>query len=260
MLKNNQKGFSPLIIIVVLIVILAVGFAGYKVLNDNKNKDSETAKSSQSNTQNNQKTEEDLKIFNFGLASLDSVDITKNALRDFDRGLKGFYVFGEPLPGNRLNPNFEFSSLKEDTQVISAIDGVVVNIKEQSENGTQDTEVFIAPSENSKWIIGYDHLINVKAQKGDKVKVGDVLGTPNRQNNGTLRFEFQVNKKTDADDIHVCPATLLDSSVKEKALFDLKNMQTKWETDTGYELYDTDKQSPIGCIQTELTPAKAEGR
>lgn len=192
---------------------------------------------------------------------MDEVNVTTAATREFvASGHKGFYIFGDILPGTpvRHNPNFEYASMKEGSKIISAIDGEVGFVKEQPDS--KDYEVFLMTSENSHWVIGYDHVTNLKVKKGDKVKVGDTLGEPARQNNGLLRFEFQVNKEDGANTMHICPVTLLDKTVKNSWIEQLQTSQEKWEQVTGLELYDTAKQDPAGCLMKEMTPAYAEGR
>ncbi len=259
---KNQKGFSVVEVIIVLLLVGAVVFAGLfiKSKQDN-NKNDVTA-----NGGNNQQTksgdnEADLVIQNLGITNLDSVDINTQATREFkESGHKGFYVFGDILPGTpvRHNPNFEFASVKENTKIIAAIDGIVGFIKEQPDSN--DAEVFLMTNEQSNWIIGYDHLVDLQVKKGDAVKVGQVLGSPARQNNGLLRFEFQVNKnKNGQDDTHICPTALLDNEVKASWEKQLVDMQNEWESASGLELYDTSKQDPAGCLMKDMTPAFAQG-
>jgi len=260
--SNNNSGFTLVETVLVIVVLIIIGVVGYGVFSRSKKSNtshSPPPTSSHSEQQTSKPVEDKLEIQNFGLASMDSVDVTTNALREYQsKGLKGFYFFGDKLSGGRTNPNFEFASLKAGTQIISAIDGVVGNIKEQNEGG-KDYEVFIMPSENSAWVIAYDHLTGLKVKKGDKVKVGDVLGQPAMQNNGLLHFEFQINKEGQ-DSTHYCPSTLLASSVRDKQLADLKAMMNSWESKTGIELYDIDSQDPVGCLKKTLTPAEAEGQ
>lgn len=268
--KQHSQGFSVLIIIVLLAVVTVVGFAGYSVMSKKGDKQDSQQMSSGQNQQNqqgendqqvNRADETTIELQNIGLATFDDIDYDPYAVRDFDsQGMKGFYVFGDPLPGGRTNPNFEFSSVKKDAKIVAAIDGVIVHIEEQNENNTTDYEVFLQTSENSIWMIGYDHLINVAVKKGDQVKAGDFLGNPNVQGNGLARFEIQVNKETNSTE-HICPATLLADSVKTDILNNLKTSMNTWETTTGKELYNPDQQSPVGCKgKTVLTPAEAEGR
>lgn len=266
-LRHNNRGFSAVEILIVFVVVGLLVGAGLLVRRRQTNiankQNAGVEKSGRQNQQNNADQQEpDLIIYNFGFKSFDSIDINSQATRTFSQtGHKGLYVFGDLLPGTpvRHNPNFEFASMKKGTPIIAAIDGVVGFIKDQPDS--KDSEVFLMTNEKSNWIIGYDHLTNVKVSKGDTVKVGDILGEPSIQNNGLYRFEFQVNKnKNGQDGIHVCPSTLLAASVKNAQLQGLEDVQKKWETHTGLELYDLNKQQPIGCIEKQMTPAHAMGQ
>ncbi len=261
MLNKKQNGFSVvelLIILVVLGLIVFVALFVYRKNNQSKTQSNNTT----SNSGEVAKNDDNLALFNLGIANMDEVNVTTAATRDFTAsGHKGFYIFGDILPGTpvRHNPNFEYASMKEGSKVISAIEGVVGFIKQQPDSN--DYEVFLMTSEKSRWVIGYDHLTELKVKKGDKVKVGDTLGVPARQNNGLLRFEFQVNKDDGTSNaMHVCPVTLLDKSVKNSWVEQLQSSQAKWEQVTGLELYDTSKQDPAGCLMKEMSPAYAEGR
>lgn len=206
--------------------------------------------------------EPDLILQNFGLASLSDVVYTIQATREYQSaGRKGFYLFGDSLGTGdpRRNPNFEFASLKADTKVVSAIDGVIVDIRTQADSN--DVEIFVKPTEQSAWTIGYDHLVNAKVTKGDKVTAGQLLGNPSVQGNGLYRFEFQVNDDRSGITKHVCPSVLLAASVSDTWLGELAAMQSKWEQETGIDtLYDPAQQSPVGCLSTSLTVGEAEGR
>lgn len=253
-MKKNQKGFSVIEFVIVLLVVGVIGFVGVKVLGS---KDKMTD-SNQGASNQEPDAEADIELQNFGLESLDSVDITSQALRDYkSQGLKGFYVFGDKLSGGRSNPNFEFASLKQGIKVVAAIDGIVGFVKQQPDTG--DYEVFLQPKENSAWTIGYDHLTNVNVKQGDTVKVGDVLGEPAMQNNGLTRFEIQINKDEDGSTTYHCPSTLLAASAKDKLLADLVAMQQNWEANSGLELYDIVAQDPAGCIKKTMNPQEAEG-
>jgi hypothetical protein len=238
-----------------------IAFAAVTVLH--KTDDTNTKESDQAVTNaaenSSKKQSDDLVLQNIGLDTFDNILYDKHALSAYKTdGLKGFYFFGDELPGARKNPNFEFSSLKEGTKIIAAIDGTITFIKEQSESS--DKEVFLQTNENSQWIIGYDHLVNVTVKKGDKVKAGDVLGEPGVQNNGLRRFEFQVNKKqSGGDDVHVCPTTLMSSSLKEGLEKSLSTMMQQWNTLAGFTVYEPALQTPVGCLVDTLTPQQAQG-
>lgn len=245
--KHNQDGFGIVGALLIVLVISVLGFMGFKVFTVQK---TDVPKQ----TQQPAKSDE-LVLKNLGLRSLDSVLVSNAALREYDsQGLKGFYAFGDKL-GNtgRINPNFEFASLKSDTKVVAAIDGTVVFIKEQS--GSNDNEVFLQTFEGSMWMIGYDHLTKLSVKKGDMVKAGDVLGEPVLQGNGLPRFELQINKKqSDGNERSYCPSALLDPSVKDALLGELTAMMQQWESSSGRELYDIAAQQPAGCLAEIVTP------
>jgi hypothetical protein len=256
-MRNNQSGIAHLaLIFMVLLVVAVVGFAGYTVTHKSK-----TITSTQTPvTQDKEGDKEgDLVLQNIGLQSLNNVLISQNAVREFNsKGLKGFYVFGDKLSGGRINPNFEFASLKPDTKVVSASNGVVTFIKDQSDSG--DFEVIVQPKDGSMWTVAYDHLTKLAVKKGDVVKAGDVLGEPATQGNGALRFEIQVNKDENGVTTHICPSTLLANDVKDVVLAELTTMQKSWESTTGLELYDLSVQNPVGCLMKSMSPKEAEGR
>ena len=257
-LKNNQSGMAHVGVVVLVVVVLAViGFVGFNVMNKEEADDNQSQQTSQTTPQTSE-AEPDIALQNFGLASLDSVLVSEDAVREYSsKQLKGFYVFGDKLSGGRSNPNFEFASLKSGTEVVAAIDGVIAFVKEQPDSG--DMEVFLQPKEGSMWTIGYDHLTDLAVKQGDQVKAGDVLGKPAKQGNGVLRFEIQINKDKDGETLHVCPSTLLAKDVSTALLKDLANMQKAWETTTGLDLYDLGEQDPVGCLEQSMTPSQAEG-
>lgn len=252
-LLRNQSGIAHLAAILVVVVLASAAFVGWRVLGAQKD-----AKPQQNTS--GKPVEDNLELKNLGLASMDSVLVAESALRDYESmGLRGFYLFGDKLGNDnaRKNPNFEFSSLKPGTEVIAAIDGVIVHVREQSDG--DDSEVFLQTRDGSQWMIGYDHLINLKVKKGQQVKVGDVLGEPAPQGNGSLRFEFQVNKEAGSTE-HVCPSTLLAKDVAEKTLAELRAMMDLWNQIGRKTLYTFSDQSPVGCLVKTLTPEQAQGK
>ncbi len=257
----GQEGFHVVELVLVALVVGALGFVGYRVL-ESRSRDSEGNEKSQSQASESAvATEDDIVLKNLGIDTLDNVLIDSNALREYSsKGLKGFYVFGDKLGGKedtRLNPNFEYSSLKPGTKVVAAIDGVVAFIKEQTDSG--DKEVFIQPKDGSAWTVGYDHLANVTVQKGASVSAGDIIGEPAIQGNGSPRFEIQINRDEDGQTTHYCPVPLLDDSVESKFISELTQMLEQWEKTSNLDLYDIATQKPVGCILPTMTSQQAEG-
>lgn len=260
-LNNNESGFSIIEVIIIVVVVAVLGLVGWRLLSKSKGTDSKQSRqnSSTGNSTKSDSNEPDLVLQNIGLQSIEDVEVTMQAVREYSsNGLKGFYVFGDKLSGGRINPNFEYASLRSGAKVVSAIDGVVSFIKEQPES--KDWEVFIQPKDGSMWTVGYDHITNVAVKKGAVIRSGDVIGEPAVQNNGLLRFELQINKDENGTTTHYCPSTLLAASAKDRYLNELTSMQNKWETSTKLELYDVSAQNPAGCLKKTLTVAEAEGR
>lgn len=257
-LKNANNGFAHLALILAIVAVAVIGFVGWRVLSAKENESTNKASANQPAVE-----EQELKLSNLGMASMDSVLIDQNAVREYQtKGLKGFYVFGDKLGGKedtRLNPNFEFSSVKPGTKLISAIDGKVTFIKEQPESG--DFEVFIQPKDKSAWTIGYDHVTNVAVKKDATIRAGDVIGEPSMQGNGSYRFEIQINKDANGTTTHYCPSNLLADNVKSKILSELEAMQNAWMNTTGMnDLYNLSDQNPVGCLKLTMTSSEAEGR
>lgn len=250
--SKNESGFAHVVILIVLIMIAVIGFVGWRVMVPGDNKDKTEDLPSKSAA-----AEATIALQNVGV-NLDHILVSNYAVSEYNsKGLKGFYIFGDELSRGRINPNFEYASLKEDTKVISAIDGMVAFIKEQAPG---DVEVFIQPKEGSMWTVGYDHIANVAVKKGDSIKAGAIIGEPALQNNGLTRFELQINKDENGKTTHYCPSTLLAVDVKQDILNSLGAMQNKWEQQTGLDLYDLAAQNPIGCAKATLSPEEAEGR
>lgn len=256
--KHHRDGHIVMVVIALIAVAGIIGLALYTL----QRRDTNTEAMRTDEPQKSATIDSQPVLQNLGLDTLDNVLITQNALREYSsQGLKGFYVFGEKLGGKsdtRLNPNFEFSSLKPGTKLISAIDGVVAFIREQPD--TKDYEVFIQPTQKSAWTIGYDHVSNVAVKKDDKIKAGDFIGNPAMQNNGSLRFEIQINKDENGTTTHYCPSTLLSSTIKESILSSISSMQEQWNILAGQKLYDISKQDPTGCLKPTMSVAESEGR
>lgn len=240
-------------------ILIAVGiliFIKPSVSVDSNNSNSEntdlsskdfSSSSSQSSNSEVEKTEDSLELKNLG-TDLSNLIVDNNVLREYKtNGIKGFYTFGEKLPGkNVLNPNFEFASLRSSTKVISPIDGVVAFIRYQEDS--KDSDVFIQTFEGSIWTVSFDHLIKLEVNKGDKISVGEVIGYPNIQGNGTYRFEIQINKDKDGKTSYYCPTFLLESNAREVLGKKITDIEKSWESVSKLELYSIEKEKYPGCL------------
>lgn len=108
-------------------------------------------------------------------------------------------AFGEDLSVTQKNPAFEYVVDNASENVISCMDGYINNIIENT--SFSDVEIHIKPSQNSEWIIIYDHVKNVVLTKDDFVNAGDILGLVGEGN----RVELQINQGDGASAISHCP-------------------------------------------------------
>ncbi len=259
---KQPHSHSKVILTGAAVVLIGIATVAFMTRGNDRDNGENRENTTQNTTQNNGSSNSDSKkvdtnepaivLKNVGVASVNSSTVySRFAVQDYSKSsMKGLYVFGDNLPGNRINPNFEFSSVKADTKVIAAMDGTITFIKEQAES--KDSEVFLQTKENSIWIIGYDHLVDLKVKKGDTVKAGDVLGMPAVQNNGLYRFEMQINKEVGGVTTYHCPVSLLDPAVKASVEADLTTTLNAWEAVLKQDLYNQSSLSPMGCTKPVL--------
>ncbi len=263
-MSSTRKLFTfialPLVIIFVVVTVLASRTGGKS--DGPSAAESETVESEDSSAAQ-------LKLQNLGgitLAAYNAasglagdIKFSKNGL-DTARGLETpFFMFGQNLPKNsvdepqRINPNFEFRNIATQIDIIAAIDGIVVDLKQQP--GSNDYEIFLIPNDNSPWVVGYDHVVSPTVKRGEKVKVGQKLGLIAPENSGGYRYELQINNNND-DTMH-CPTELLDASVKETISAQITQLAADWVAWYGKDVFGTHTN---GCLTPTLTAAKSEGR
>lgn len=161
------------------------------------------------------------------------------------------FMFGQALPGRtttQLNPNLEFGGLRTPVTVISAINGIVGFVSQQTDSN--DYEVFLHPTKNSIWTVSYDHLTDVTVKQGDRVTVGQVLGKAARENNGMYRYELQVNKDLNGVTTFHCPTELLTPAVKVAQVMAINQFIQDWNTMFGSNIYGL---ITTACLKPVLT-------
>lgn len=204
-------------------------------------------------------------LYNLGGIDLER-DVEFNAhVLDVSRGkTAAVFLFGQSLPQHpgepqRINPNLEFGGIKTPIELVSALNGIVAFIKDQPE--THDYEVFLQTEENSTWIVGYDHVTDLRVEKGQRISVGDVLGKAAIENNGYYRYEIQINHEAGNDTTMTCPTDLLDASVRdsEKAKIDafVDQWNASYQALYGVKAYP---EQSGGCTVPTLTVAESQGQ
>lgn len=203
-------------------------------------------------------------LYNLGGVDLAGIEFNQYRLDPEQGQVASVYLFGQPLPQHspdeplRINPNLEFGGLTEPIDIISATDGVVGFIRQQSDSA--DYEVFIMPSTDSAWTIGYDHLTDIQVEQNQIVTAGTVLGKAAVTNQGDYRYELQINQDANGTTTMYCPTDLLDPSVKTDWQVALDAFISNWNTD--YEAIYGELAYPEqtgGCVQPTVTLAESEG-
>ncbi|WP_299314276.1 peptidoglycan DD-metalloendopeptidase family protein [uncultured Aquimarina sp.] len=110
--------------------------------------------------------------------------------------VSSFIAFGESLTPTQQNPAIEYFTSQSNIQVRSVSDGVVEDIRLNI--NIDDFEVWIKPNNNSRWLIIYDHVLDINISIGDQVNAGQTIGIIGIGN----RTELQVN---DVQNVAHCP-------------------------------------------------------
>ncbi len=134
------------------------------------------------------------------------------------------------------------------TKLISPVDGVINTIKYQERD--DDYEIGIIPDRFSKWTIGFDHIINLEVQEGDKVNAGDVVGEVAQSNSPDLPIELgwtelQIGER---EAPAICPFLLLNKSVKADIEEKITQLAEDWEKFIGKDVYSQEKWISPGCL------------
>lgn len=159
-----------------------------------------------------------------------------------------FVAFGADVEPH-LYVNIEFKP-RPDAEVLSPIDGVVVTVFHQIEDG--DYELHLKTSESSCYLLVLDHIQNPTVAEGASVSAGDVLGTPGTWSNYAGQFEIQVND--DGDGVYVCPTDLLAPERKAAVEASVTQLMADWETlksDTA--IFDEAAMTVPGCLASTLS-------
>lgn len=169
-----------------------------------------------------------------------------------------FTQYGYLIPGSQTSTGKDKSNPQPTfyaplgTKVTSLVDGVVVDIPKLY---SDDYSVMVAENKNSQWIYETEHVTNVVVNVGDKVTAGQVVAevSPHDKNAnaGLGLFEIGILKAGNPPQ-HVCPFAYLDQSVKEDIQNKLRDFYQDWNDYKNKQLYDSSKESLIGCLTLDL--------
>ncbi len=269
MKRLQSRGFSGVEAVIIILVVVAVAALGWRLIAARKNTTSAT--NSTNNVRKSQKSVSSTqpKLKNLGGVTLAPYDTVTKMAGDIE--FSKYYVnsdhnmttasifFGQQVPSHAdhtktlANPNFTFAGLKTAIDVVSPIDGKVIEVKQQPE--TKDYEVMLWEKEDSIYVLGLDHLTDVTVKRGDSVAAEQVLGKAARENNGSYRYELQINKEENGQTSFACPTQLLAADVKQKWSDQLDLFANDWNIWWGSAAYP---QMTGGCVKQVLTLNEVE--
>jgi len=167
-------------------------------------------------------------------------------------GLKehgAFFEYGADEGDGSLSPHPVFF-LPLGSGVFSVSDGIVVSVNVIEYSG--DYDVGVIPKQGSMWEIHYEHVINVRVKKGDRVKAGqviaDVTSEPWSDEFGKWALMI-IKKQLGPDDItNACPYEHFHASVKEEYQGKLSQLIEDWEDFVNNDsFYDEETWHSPGC-------------
>lgn len=255
-MKDKQKGFSAIFIIVLLI---AVGIAVFAFVSFKKPSGFKTSNSQSTTTQDTNPNEPPLMMKSIGV-NLDYFDSKTGKAGDFvftkaklvmDRVFMdyGFFIPASSASPDKNNPQPTFL-LPMGTKVRSLVDGIVVTV---SKLYSGDYSVHVAMDTNSPWRYETEHVINPIVKVGDMVKAGQVVAEvsphDSEHNNGLGLVEIGILHGSGAGQPeHVCPFAYLDPSVKDDILKKITAFYKSWEEYRGDQTLYSDSYIVPGCL------------
>lgn len=253
---RNQRGFSPALIIVLVAVPILL-FFGINFIRHQPGSYSQQPQQPQNQKVETKDTAGLPVLYNIGI-NIDKYDPRTNKAGDFifqdtneDYQHKIFLEFMVELggPGGKKSslPSFNYV-LPLDTVLFSPVHGTVDLVHFQKDRN--DYEIGIIPDGASDWRLYFDHVVNIKVAKGDKLKPNDPIGTatPWEAIPGKGFVELQVEKAERDRPRASCPVLLLDASVRASIEAKIIQFAKDWEEFLGRDVYDESKWVAPGCL------------
>ncbi len=267
-MNKNQNGFSHVLVLVILVLLIGIGFAGFRVFSNQGSSKPAGAKTegSTKQSQNNKVSEEEAPPvlaknigFNFDFydpatkRAGDFVFANIPALSDPISGNSMWHDYGvkDKKPGSgKPNPQTVFF-LPGGTKITAMVDGEVVGMTELY---SKDFGIMIAKDKQSKWRYEHEHVVKPRVKLGDKVKAGDVIAEvgahTNYQYGGYGFFEIGLYRphSNGVGGHEDCVFKFLDPSVKKDIEAKVTAFYKGWEDYRGdTTLYDEANNYSPGC-------------
>jgi len=287
---QGKQGFSQLIVIVIATLVIGAGVGGFLVFREKKIPSSEKVedvanpiKPTQSPTQSiqtsNPKTQSELKPKSAPPASLQKTiiekdkppvlknlginiqpwDKTTNRAGDFEFKNKNyvdnkiFTEFAHKIVndmGEKLLPEIGFN-VPVGTKVVSPIDGVVTGVGFYEPS--QDYIISMKTNESTPWIVGFEHIYNMRIKVGDRVLVGQELAEVSPSYGKTEFGNVEIDVWTGGHGIiKYCPFEFLDESLKLIYKEKINQLTKDWEEFIGKDVYKQENWVAPGCLLDKI--------
>ena len=258
--KLNTQGFGIVELVAIVVVLVVIGFVGYKFLTMNNSRDTsqQTDTAARTETKPVEKNTIVMKSIGFKLdyyneATNSAGDMKFTKLPLFNDQIMG--DFGQqdprsPTDPTKRNPQPTFI-LPLGTKVLSLIDGTVTKV-ETLYSG--DTTIWVSPYKDSTLNFETEHVNNVLIKVGDTVKSGQVIAEVSdydtKAHAGFGIVEIGVLGQSGNRPSHSCPFQYLDPSVKDDTLKNITALHTAWNKYLGKAVYGSSYTIP-GCVTTD---------
>jgi|SRR3989344_3584944 len=138
------------------------------------------------------------------------------------------------------------------TKIVSPIDGVITEIKFYEPS--QDYLISMKTDISSPWIVGLEHIYNVRVKVGDGVSAGQELAEVSPSYGRTEFGNVEINVWTAGQSIiKYCPFGFLDDSLKPVYEEKLNRLASDWEEFLGKEVYKQEDWVAPGCLMDKIT-------
>lgn len=166
---------------------------------------------------------------------------------------KIFTEFGHKIVnefGEKLLPEIGFN-VPVGTKVVSPIDGIITDVKLYEPS--QDYIVFMKIDESSPWIVGFEHIYNVRMNVGDKVSAGQEIAEVSPSYGKTEFGNVEINVWTAGQSIiKYCPYDFLEESLKLIYKEKINRLAVDWEEFIGQDVYKQENWVAPGCLVDKI--------
>lgn len=265
-LRHSQSGVAHLLPILLIILIVGVGFAGWRVMQSEDSGDgAQDANNSQQSGDAEESDQEPPVLaknigFNFDTynpATKMAGDFKFSALPALSDPLVGNqlwmdYGVPDPKPGSTMKNGQTIFILPAGTKITAMVDGEVVAL---TEFGKDDYGIMIAKDKSSKWRYEHEHVTKPTVKLGDKVKAGDVIAEVAQHTNtwqyaghGLFEIGLYRARGNNGGGSEDCVFKFLDPSVKQDIQAKVSALYTAWEDFRGdTSIYDQENYASPGC-------------